>query len=95
MFKYPTLIPTGSMMIKLVEELPKTSESYSIYMDNFFTSVPLFSLLREHDYGACRTTRPSSKNFPPEFQHLKKNSSKSIPWSKVYAVVVDNVLCLV
>src|SRR5436190_18820724 len=64
-------------------------------MDNYFTSVPLFKLLRERGYGACGTTRPTSKDFPSQLQQLRKDSSSSIPWGKTYAMVVDNVLCLV
>ena len=63
-------------------------------MNNYFTSVPLFKLLREHGYGACGTTRPTSKDFPSQLQQLRKDSSSSIPWGKTYAMVVDNVLCL-
>ncbi|EDN06697.1 predicted protein [Histoplasma mississippiense (nom. inval.)] len=33
--------------------------SYSIYMDNYFTSVPLFKELCQQGYGACGTTRPN------------------------------------
>ncbi|EDN11160.1 predicted protein [Histoplasma mississippiense (nom. inval.)] len=32
---------------------------YSIYMDNYFTSVPLFKELHQQRYGACGTTHPN------------------------------------
>jgi len=56
MFKYPGLTPTGSMILNMVKRLSKISGIYSIYLDNYFISVQLFQLLREHGYGACGTT---------------------------------------
>ena len=56
MFKYPDLSPTGSMVLNMVEKLPKISGIYCIYMDNYFTSIQLFQLPRKHGYGACGTT---------------------------------------
>ncbi len=67
---------------------------YSIYMDNYFTSVPLFQLLRERGYGACGTTRPKSAKFASQLKELRQHYSKALPWGSLYAVVVDDVLCL-
>jgi len=39
-FKYPNLIPTGSLVRTLALTLPR--RQLAIYMDNYFTSVPLF-----------------------------------------------------
>ncbi|KAL1993893.1 hypothetical protein VTN49DRAFT_2562 [Thermomyces lanuginosus] len=67
LFKYPGLSPTASMVINLITKLPGLPSraegnekrgpeaKYSIYMDNFFTSVPLFKELRHIGCGACGT----------------------------------------
>ena len=147
MFRYPSLTPTASMVMNMVESLstisptipaaipaaiPTSSQAaiptpssaaiptpssaaipnpssaaiptpssaaiptakYSIYMDNYFTSVPLFQLLRERGYGACGTTRPKSAKFASQLKELRQHYSKALPWGSLYAVVVDDVLCL-
>ena len=44
--KVDELTPTGSMVLQMAQLLPKVSNSHSvIYMDNYFTSIPLFSML--------------------------------------------------
>jgi hypothetical protein len=128
MFKWPGLAPTGSMVVELIERLPKISQSipeslnepsneplnepsnepinqtglemiisspvasYSIYMDNYFNSVALFSHLYDRRYGACGTARPTS-GLPFLLQELR-NHAKGLPWGTLYALPVLNVLCL-
>ncbi|EDN05560.1 predicted protein [Histoplasma mississippiense (nom. inval.)] len=65
--------------------------SYSIYMDNYFTSVPLFKELRQQGYGACGTTRPNQ--VPAVLGELREHSN-SIPWNTLHAIEKENVLCL-
>ena len=63
--KMDELTPTGSMVLQMARLLPKFPDShYIICMDNYFTSVPLFSLLCIENIGAVGTTRPSSIDFP-------------------------------
>jgi hypothetical protein len=64
----------------------------TIYMDNYFTSVPLFESLRRLEYGAVGTTRPHDQ-FPQELSKLKKENMK-LEWNTLLAKVVDNTLCL-
>ena len=93
-FKYPTLKPTGSMVVNMVKKLPTISGIYSIYMDNYFTSIPLFELLHEQGYGACGTTWPT-KEFSSQLQELHDNHSNSIPSGALYGTPVKDVLCLI
>ena len=78
----------------LVESLPKTSGVSFIFMNSYFTFVPLFARLCERGYGACETAQPNSEDVPPKLVKLRKDHSRSLPWGTVNAVVVDNVLCL-
>jgi hypothetical protein len=55
--KVDELTPTGSMVLQMAQLLPKFPNSYFvIYIDNYFTSIPLFSMLRNFFFGAARTT---------------------------------------
>jgi len=62
-------------------------------MDNFFTSIPLFSELRACKFGAVGTTRPH-KDFPQELSVLKERFSIKLEWNTLLAAVVQDTLCL-
>jgi hypothetical protein len=68
--RFSILTPTGSTAKNMVERLPKSPGIYSIYMDNYFTSVALFQLLYKRAFGARGTTRSDRKDFPEEVQHV-------------------------
>ncbi|EDN09501.1 predicted protein [Histoplasma mississippiense (nom. inval.)] len=98
MFRTPGLTRTGSLVVELIERLPVSLQSieqhmelnnskevagYSIYMDNYFTSVALFHYLRKQGIGACGTTRPA--NLPPLLQELKNSGlSAHIPFNTLF-----------
>ena len=51
---------------------PLVGKNYTIYCDNYFSSVKLFSLLSDSIY-ACGTLRSDRVGYPAEFKkHLKK-----------------------
>jgi hypothetical protein len=87
----PNLTKTGCLVKNLALTLPRPY--LTIYMDNYFTSVPLFSELRACKFGAVGTTRPH-KDFPPELKALKERFAKKLEWNTLLARVVDNTLCL-
>jgi hypothetical protein len=64
----------------------------TIYIDNYFTSVPLFESLRRLEYGAVGTTRLHDR-FPQALLKLKKENTK-LEWNTLFAQVIDNTLCL-
>jgi hypothetical protein len=88
---YPDLTNTGCLVKNLALSLPR--RHLSIYMDNYFTSVPLFSELRASQFGATGTTRPH-KELPSGFKELKDRFSTKLPWNTLLAKVVNNTLCL-
>jgi hypothetical protein len=87
----PTLTKTGCLVKKLALSLPRPR--LTIYMDNYFTSIPLFTELRALEYSAVGTTRPH-KDLPSEFKQLKDRFSTKLEWNTLLAQVVDNTLCL-
>ena len=70
---FDTLTNTGALVRALVATLPR--DSMTIYMDNYFTSVPLFKSLRNSKYGAVGTIRPHDR-FPHALSKLKKKRLK-------------------
>lgn len=91
LFKHPKLTRTGSLVRSLVLSLPR--KRLTVYLDNYFTSVPLFEELRSAGYGAVGTTR-SHAQLPSQFTILKGRFASSLPWNTLFAKVVENTLCL-
>jgi Transposase IS4 len=89
----PDLIATGSMVYYLVKYIPKFSR---VYLDNYFTSIPLFRLLRSKGYGLCRTTRlySSGSEFPTLLKEIKQFHATSLPFHQLVAIAIPDILCL-
>jgi hypothetical protein len=95
---------TGFMVLQLVQQaLPQRQNNYTIYMDNYFTTILLFQRLRQLGFGACGTTRPNaSKSLFPKVLRLLKELRKSQPWNTLYVVPagpnsdtgINSVLCI-
>ena len=96
--KHRDLTPTGSMVLQLAKRLHplQDSNTYTIYLDNYFTSIKLFKELRQQGYGACGTTRPhnSGNLWPAELETMKEKHANKLPWGTLFAKAVDDVLCL-
>jgi len=83
--------PTTQAVCRLVFSLPFQSYQFNIYMDNYFTSIPLFQHLRDHGIGAAGTTRTKRHNFPSELTISKDVTSRILDWNHLSAVVVNGV----
>jgi hypothetical protein len=93
--KVDELTPTGSIVLQMARLLPKFPNShYVLYLDNYFTSIPLFSMLRKENIGAAGTTRPSGTDFPALLIVLRKNWATKLDWGTTVADIVNNVLCI-
>src|SRR6266536_4219983 len=79
-------------MARLLPKFPNSH--YVLYLDNYFTSIPLFSMLRKENIGAVGTTRASGIDFPALLTVLRKNWSTKLNWGTTVADVVNNVLCI-
>jgi hypothetical protein len=95
---------TSLMVLQLIQQgLPQHQNTYTVYMDNYFTTIPLFQCLCQLGFGACGTTRLNvSKALFPKALYVLKDSKKSQPWNTLYAVPagpdsntdIDSVLCI-
>jgi len=88
---HPNLTKTGCLVRNLALSLPR--RHLTIYMDNYFTSIPLFTELRSCQFGAVSTTRPH-KEFPKELSEIKNRFATKLSWNTLFAVVVQDTLCL-
>lgn len=59
----PNLTKTRCLVKNLALSLPR--QQFTIYMDNYFTFIPLFAELQTLNYAAVGTTR-LHKEIPPE-----------------------------
>lgn len=71
---------------------PLTEATYSLYMDNYFTTRNLLQLLLEHGYGGCGTSRPTE--MPPLLEELRRDHPKAVEWNRAYAITIDRILFL-
>jgi hypothetical protein len=62
-------------------------------MDNYFTSVPLFTELRACNFGVVGITC-LHKEFPDELVKIKIQYIIKLEWNTLLAKVVQDVLCL-
>ena len=84
------LTPTGDMVYALATSLPYKQYRFDIYMDNFFTSIPLLRALLHQDIGAIGTARQTSAEFPASLNINKDEVRKSLPWNHLCGDIVDN-----
>jgi len=63
----------------MVRLLPKIKESYFIiFLDNYFTSIPLFLKLRAKNISAVGKTRPQGTEFPALLITLRQKWSTKL-----------------
>ena len=72
----PSLTKTGCLVKNLALSLPR--RYLTIYIDNYFTSIPFFSELRACEFSAISTTRPY-KEFPSGLKELKERYLTKLP----------------
>jgi hypothetical protein len=85
--KHKDLTATSSMVLQMARRLPKIDQSYFVlYLDNYFTSIPLFSMLRAKNIGAVGTTRPSGIDFPALLIALRQKFSTKLDWNTLTSV---------
>jgi hypothetical protein len=63
---------TGNVVLHLAQQLPYNRKTFNLFMDNYFSSIPLFSKLKTMNIGACGTVRSSSRGFPKELKISKR-----------------------
>ena len=60
----------GSVVTRLTRDL--VGKAYHIYIDNFFSSVPLYQKLLQEMIYCTGTLRSNRQNFPPDLKIAAK-----------------------
>ena len=77
--KVNELTPTGLMVLQMAQLLLKFLNShFVIYIDNYFTSIPLFSMLQKEKIRAAGTTQPLGIDFLALLVVLRKKWSTKL-----------------
>lgn len=82
---------TSSVVLQLVKKLPYSQKAFNVYMDNYYTNLPLFAELRKLGIGACGTARTTSKDFP---QAVKVTNTANLDFHYKAGVVERGVAVL-
>lgn len=83
------LSDTNSLILEMMSRLPN-HHSFNLYMDNYYTNLPIVSLLRRKGIGACGTVRTTSKNYPSELI-IPKNALSQLAYHYRAGVVKSGV----
>jgi hypothetical protein len=87
------LTMTSSAVVHLAQSLPYSARSFNVYMDNYFSNIPLFTYLRHLQIGACGTVHVNSTGFP---KRLKVPTAKKLAWNTLSVIFVnDQVLAVI
>ena len=81
---------TSSIVLEMTSRLPKYL-AFNLYIDNYYTSVPLLAVLRKNGIGGYGSAPTSSKNFPPDLILSKNKSSRLLEYHERAETVVDGV----
>ncbi len=87
----PNVNKIGAEVYHLVNQLPP-HKAFTIFMDNYFSSINLFNFLWNNDYEACNTVRINTAKFSIILK--KEKEKKDLEWDFLKSVIVDNVLSL-
>ncbi len=78
---------TGSMVLSLIKYFLKfPDQPYIVYLDNYFTSISLFEILRDRDVNTYDIIKigAARKDFPILIKELRED------YSKVYSNTLFN-----
>jgi len=90
-----SLSPTSKAVFQLATTLPAQRFRFTLYCDNYFSNIPLFTTLREYNISTCGTVRTNSACYPSQFKLDKKGPP--MPWNTISGIVSENrsVLALI
>jgi len=89
-----TLAETQTLVLNLAHSLPRDL-SYTFYLDNLFTNVPLAKELLKLNIGITGTARKTALGYPKWLVQLKeqgRGKNKALEWGAIRAEVVDDVV---
>jgi hypothetical protein len=76
LYDHPQLTITTARVLTLALNLPYEEYPFTIFINNLFTTLPLFSILRSYSIGAWGTVRADRFLGHFEEETLEANNSK-------------------
>jgi len=77
-YTHPTkLSPSSQVGLKLSLQLPNQDLQLTLYLDNYFSNIPLLHVLGFYSISACSTARANSAEFSNVFS-LEKESNTTL-----------------
>lgn len=80
------------VVLQLIE--PYTNSGYRLYVDNWYTSVPLFLELERRGILACGTVRPNRKYLPKDIVDAKQQQVKNLARGESLFKQTGNLVCV-
>ena len=74
---------TAATVVALLKALPQVHSSFTVTIDNFFTSQKLLLLLSKLGYGARGTARTNAGMYVDLISKKKADSKDIIPWGSL------------
>ncbi|GMF38426.1 unnamed protein product [Phytophthora fragariaefolia] len=84
-----SLSTTGCIVAHLCSKLPRNMQ----FMDNYFSSIPLFEHLRSVGIATCGTVQSNSAKYPKEMR-FRNDKTKKHDWNTLISMAVGNVLVI-
>jgi len=81
------LTPTSIAIHDLITSLPYHTHQFNVYMDNYFSNIALFQVLRELRIGACGTARQNKNAFLSDIH----NDFPGLPWNHLSGAQVGSI----
>jgi len=81
--KHEELTPTGSAVLQLCESVCGGFGT-TVFMDNAFSTVPLFRILRRKGIGACGTAQQNAAGWPEELRSERPEEE----WGDTQAIAI-------
>jgi hypothetical protein len=85
---------TSSVILQFRKRLPYQQKAFYVYMDNYYTNLPLFAELRRLGLGVSGTARATFKHFPSA-DTISKSFAANLDYHYKAGVVEDGVVVLV
>jgi hypothetical protein len=89
-----SLSKTSECVLYLTRQLPLQTRRFCLFLDNYFTNIPLLQVLRRLGIAAAGTARSNSKDYPVVHKKVDKKKGM-LPFNFISGIVVDSVLSIV
>jgi len=84
------LSKTSECVLYLTQQLPFQAHQFCLFLDNYFTNIPLLQVLQQLRIAAAGTAQSNSKDYPEVHKRANKRKER-LPFNFITGVVVSVV----